>query len=1413
MTVPKATLITTCFLLFIFLQTLDAQEFSPVFKHLTVEEGLSNNWVKAILKDQQGFMWFGTFNGLNRYDGKDFKIFRADQTSLLSDNFITSLAEDQTGNLWVGTFSGGLNLFDRKTETFRQYRHQPDQPSSLSHDKIHVLFCDREGRLWIGTEKGLDIYLPDQKAFKHFTANPQQPGSITPGPISCIFQDSEGRIWVGTTNGLNRYDPGKNTFHHYTNQEDYAGSLAHNYVTSMYEDKYRELWVGTWGGGLSRMDPESGVFSHFKADAGRQGKLGNNSVLAVAGDGEDQIYVATEGGGLSIFDIQNQKFRNFAPQIADERSINSNSLHALFFDQENGLTWIGSYNGGINYFSKWDKPFILYQAETDGLNNEHINAVAEDQSGKIWIGTDGGGINILDPIQNSYTYLQQAGPSKEGLQNNAVLSLLCDRDNYIWVGTYNGGLDRISPDRRSMMHFHTATFDSLNLSGKSVNAIYQDRRGNIWIGTMNGGLNLFWGEKKGFKSFQHHAGDENSIIDNFIYGIFEDRLGRLLVQTGKGLEIFDYKNESFERFNQSFDTNFDVPLVLMEDSQGNLWIGSQEMGVFRVDRTGVKFDNYNTRDGLPSNSIAGILEDDSGNLWISTAKGLCKFEEGVIKPEKVQLHIYSIEDGLQGTEFKRGAYCKLKNGNLIFAGQNGFNIFDPLEIKNNPFIPPVVFTDFKLFNKDVDFNQSDILSAPISQVQSLEIPYQQSVFTFEFAALNFMLSEKNQYAYMMEGFEESWNFVGTKNNATYTNLDAGTYTFRVKAANNDGEWNEEGNELEITILPPWWENNYFRIGVILLFLGSVFGYYRYRTFQLKRSKRILEKKVSIRTRDLREATAISEARQKEIMRQNEALVDRNEELARKSEEIKRMAEKIKDLNEAKLRFFTNISHELRTPLNLILWPLEELLNQGPSRTNGTREKYQLMHKNANKLIKLINQLLDFRKLETEALQLYLQRKEVISVIRDIFDSFNDWAERKQITYQLETQIDKLEINIDEDKLEKILSNLLSNAFKFVDSGGNITVTVEVVSEKGLSPHKQSNLRIGVIDDGKGISEAQLDLIFNRFYEGKSSGFPGSGIGLALVKELVSLHKGKVWVNSQEAAGSAFYFQIPTNLELNSQAVFLSETVPPDIPTEVIPPDTEIDSPLIAPSLLLVEDNTEILHFMYQKLKSSYEVILAGDGEAGLEMAFEHVPDLIISDVMMPKMDGLELCKKIKNDPRTSHIPIIMVTARSGEENQLEGLLTGADDYITKPYQFDLLQLKIKNILFTRQKLKEQFIKDSLTIPDNFNISSVDEAFLRKATQAVKENIQNSEFGVEDFSEYFNMSRRNVLRKMKGLTGLSINEYIRSIRLKEAHHLLLQMDLNVSEVAYTVGYTDPKYFSNSFKKHFGYSPSEVKDKER
>ncbi len=1390
------------------------------FSHIGVQEGLSHGWAKCIEKDQKGYLWVGTVNGLNRYDGKEFTVYKNQEnnSNSLSDNFIQALETDRQGFLWIGTYSGGLNRFDPGTETFKSYRNAPKKLNSISDDQIHSIKQDSKGRLWIGTARGLDLYDYEKDHFNPFYTTKEETPVFIRGIVSCISEDRRGSLWVGTDNGLYVISPNAQQVKHYEYDEKEPSGLSHPYVTSIYHDIGGNVWIGTWGGGINLYVPDQDGFIHYQHDS-KPYSLSHNSVLCVTGDREGHLIVGTEGGGLNVMDIASRQFTHYLPAVGQANGINSNSIHSLYADRESGITWVGTYAGGLNFFSQWNKPFVHLKQAIGELNNNSILSILEDPQGKIYIGTDGGGINIYDPTTQKVEVLSHQEDDPHSLMSNAVLSMKMDDQSNLWVGTFDGGLDYLPKGSRKFQHFLP---DPKNgISDTDVSALCLGSDGKIWIGSMNGGIDIYNPRTQQFQNLRHAPGNPRSLSDNFITNIFEGQSGQFYIQTGKTMDVYDPKSAQFSRLEQGFGIRLTTPIASLQDRRGNLWVGTRE-GLFFFDLEKVKVKKFNTDNGLPNNSIAGILEDEQANLWVSTMGGLVKMKSAVNQPDSVYMHTYIKEDGLQANDFKDMACHRGPSGTLYFGGQNGINFFDPNKIQLNPVIPEIVFTEFKVFNQRVVYGQSNILRKPLNQSEEIQLQYAHNVFSFEFSALNYWLPQKNQYAYKMEGFERNWNYVGNQTSATYTNLDPGTYTFRVKAANNDGVWNEQGQSIRVVISPPWWKTTWFQVALVLLIVASVFAFIRIRLYQLKQRQKELKREVAARTEEISQINALLHKRNEEIGHKNDTLTDKNEqlqdqnhELERQGEKIRRLLKEIQELNELKLRFFTNISHELRTPLTLIIGPLEKLVVQ-TQLTNKVHNELGLMQRNAHKLLRLINQLLDFRKIESGNIQLKASKNDIVTCIQEVFDSFKFMADRKGLDYRFESSFDHFDLWFDSEKMEKILTNLLSNAFKYTPSG-------QVLVQLHMSPDQRA-LALEISDTGKGIPANELPHIFDLYYQANNaSGLhqAGSGIGLALIKQYIDLHHAHIEVKSEVDKGTTFCTLLPIGSQHLSNGEILPFSTPITHTSTPLETDFQIstedravlsdkvgDIPLgEKPMLLLVEDNADIRDYIHTSLQGDFQVIEAANGQEGLEKALDVIPDLIISDVMMPEMNGFVLCQKIKEDERTNHIPLLLLTAYSGEEKQWEGFRSGADDYVTKPFNINILQQKLKNIAHTREHLIEKFKQSTSLDIGSLSTNEADQLFLKKAIEVINENLANTNLSVEEFSEHFNMSRRNLLRKMKAITGLSVNEFIKNIRLKKSIEYLKHSDRNISEVAYAVGFSDPKYFSKCFKSEFGQLPKE------
>jgi len=1105
-------LIVPCFLpIFILLHlsslTLYAQSRDIKFEHLLMEK----NSELCIFQDRQGFMWFGTQEGLARYDGYGFTVYKQDvfDSTSLSSNVIWSIHEDQDGTLWVGTGGGGLNKFDRKTQKFTHFAHDPKDPHSLSYNIIFACLEDHAGELWIGTGGGGLNKLDRQTGkFNHFVHDPKNPHSLSSNIIWSIYesrQRRDGTLWIGTEGGgLNKFDHRTEQFTHFIHDPQNPHSLSHNTVKSIYEDRSGTLWIGTDGGGLNKFDRETEQFIRFFHDPKNPHSLSHNLVRTIYEDRTGTFWVGTGGGGLNILDRKTGQFTRLLHDPQDSRSLSDNNVVSIHEDRT-GLIWIGTWSGGVNIFDRTKERFIQFindPQNSQSLSHNFVTSICRDRDGTYWVGTRSGGLNQFDRRSGKFVNLIHDPRNSFSLSNNAVGVIFEDHAGLLWVATANG-LDRYDRKTRKFVHFVPDPKNPHSLSHHVVRSIYEDRSGTLWIGTDLAGLNRFDVKTEQFTHFFNDPNNPHSLCHNRVDVIYEDRFGTLWIGTAGGLNRFDRKTEQFTHFvhdpNNPNSLSHNWITAICEDRSGTLWVGTGGGGLDRFDRDTGQFTHYTEKDGLFNSIISiicGILADERDRLWLSTAAGLSCFVPS--RPAGKIFRNYDVADGLPSDEFTLGAYHKSASGEMFFGSFHGLAVFHPDSIKDNPYIPPVVITAFKRYNTD-EAEGIAIAEKGISTKKEIEVSYKDNFLSFEFAALSYRNTFKNQYAYKLEGFNDNWIQLGTKRDVTFTNLDAGEYTLRVKGSNNDGIWNEEGVSLKITITPPWWRTRWAYAFYVSLFTLLLYGW---RRFELNRVKL------------------------------------RNE-LKMKNFE----AQKLQEMDQMKSRFFVNISHEFRTPLTLILGPVEQM--RGKQFKGNLDEAYDMILRNGRRLLRLINQLLDLARLEAGRLSLQTRPENIVSFLKGLVLSFASAAERKRITLRVTAEEENLIVYFDRDKLEKIVSNLLSNALKFTPEGGSVTVAVgserrmrgEEQRAKGeyrpspfaLHPSPDEFVEISVTDTGPGIPYEQFDKIFDRFYQVDASQtreHEGTGIGLALTKELVELHHGEIRVRSEVGHGTTFIVRLP-----------------------------------------------------------------------------------------------------------------------------------------------------------------------------------------------------------------------------------------------------------------------------------------------
>jgi signal transduction histidine kinase/ligand-binding sensor domain-containing protein/DNA-binding response OmpR family regulator len=1383
-----------------------AQQGKISFERLTTEEGLSNNMVRCIMQDSVGYLWIGTNDGLNRYDGYDFRVYNniPGDTNSLVDNSIYTIFENSPGDLWIGT-TMGISRMNTIEESFRNYTHSEEKTNSLSGSQVRTILLDHEDYIWVGTQVGgLNRYDPGTDEFKHYLDQ----GSS----INCLFEDHEGNLWAGGIYGelffVSR--DRKEIFRYYNSLAEQV-QIKENELWFIREDKNYGLIIGM-AAGLFRFDKATGEFRTFLDDFENLGSYRDNEFHSMLRDPEGILWFGTYGRGLYRYDPSARTTRNFQIEPGNPNSLSNNDVNRVFRDKS-GVTWICTQDG-LDKIDPARGLFTHFQnipGQTNSLSLNFVTCFGEDRNGYLWIGTFGGGINKFDRENNRFTHYKKE-ENRNSLIHDAVRAIILDHNGYLWIATLYG-LDKFDPVRETFAHYRHDPEDTNSLSGNDLLSVIEDQFGMIWIGTYGDGLNRLNPHTGKFTRYLAHDSLVHGLKSDFVRTIMEDSRGSLwigCVENG-GLYRFDPMAERFTAYRHSASDSLSLSHnninSIHEDSRGNLWIASWN-GLNLMDRGAGTFFHIGTAEGLPHDKIVQVLSDDDGQLWISSHRGISR----LTFHNRGDYHIinYSLSNGLQGDEFSINSSFKTRNGELLFGGTNGFNSFYPANIPVNEFIPPVVITDFQIYNRSIQANReyrgNVKYLAGKDSIPLIRLNYLDKVITFGFSALSYSLPDKNRYAYQMEGMDMDWVETSARRRyASYTNLDPGEYIFRIRASNSDGIWNQTGTAVRVIVDPPFWQTWW-------AFL--VYGFMTVLTMLLIR--RMLVYRMQLR---------------------NQVVLERMER------------EKVEEINQMKLSFFTNVSHEFKTPLTLVTGPLDELLGNPGNLDEKSRNHLLLMHRNANRLHRLINQLIDFRRVEKGSLELRVQQGDLVAIVTDIKEAFNEFAEKHRMDYRLISNRRSVMAWYDPDKIEKIFYNLLSNAFKYTNDGGRILVRLHFEINRDRSLNRtglKSRIRsrdenpelpvddhviISVEDSGIGISPERLPKIFDRFYKIEKSERlkrtleqEGSGIGLSLTKSLIEMHRGSISAESQEGRGSMFIIRLPLGRDhfsadqvdesgsrgAESMSYELSSFLQSELNEELEPVpvgdsagELDKDTPLI----LIVEDNADLRTFIRYSFEPVYRIREAENGREGYEKALEEIPDVVVSDIMMPEMDGFELCKKLKEDERTSHIPIVMLTARDSVDDRITGYETGADAYIPKPFNIKLLSVRIQTLISSRQKLRESLYRKIILEPSETFVESADEKFLSRVMQITEEHMSDPEFNVIAFGDLINMSRMQLYRKLKSLTNLSANEFIRIIRLKRAAQLLGQDAMTISEITYEVGFNDPKYFSKCFHKQYGMTPSQ------
>ena len=1303
---------------------LNAQPY--YFNHYQVESGLSHNSVICLLQDEEGFMWFGTKDGLNRFDGYTFKVFRHDpeDATSIGNNFIQALYQ-HGGKLWVGT-SKGLYHYDTQSESFYLLKE-------TINSSIRDIHQDAHGNLWFIAGSTLYQYTERKELLQSY--DPQHYFAAT-----SIGSTIDGKIWVSTDAGsLNQYDPVRDSFVSF-NLFDQSPPTSSHWIEEIYATGKRSILVGTRSQGVKLFDTFTGTYHDILTHDRNQAELFVRNFVQSA---NNEYWIATESG-VYVYNLVTGEFTNLQKSHNDPYSLSDNAVYSLGIDQEGGI-WAGTYFGGLNYYPKQYTPFEKFfpQQSENSISGNAVREICQDKYGNIWIGTEDAGLNKLDPESGVFTHF---GPSntETGLSYKNVHSLLA-RGNELWIGTFEHGLDVMDIRTGKVIRHYGASPRPGALKSNFIHTLHQTRSGQILLGTSMGVYRY------------NRASDDFTALPQFpssyhYTALFDDHAGTLWAGTYHDGLYYYNESTGWQGFHQADPDNQNSLSSnsingIFADHQEKLWI-TTDGGLSVHDPTQGNFVRYTTKDGLPSDMIYSILEDEKNKLWISTSKGLVHYD-----PATASLKVYTQAHGLLSDQFNYSSAYQDPKGTLYFGSVNGLIRFNPAEFIRNILIPPVRITGFQIDNQDVAIGtERSPLKKSITYTDRVILTHRQSSFSLDFAALHFTAPDMTEYRYNMVGLDEEWTYLKTNRKVYFTKLAPGEYTFLVKAANSSGLWNDTATQLTIEIIPPFWASPwayllYACFAIWLIYYGAR-AYHRKTERKNRRKIKLLE------------------------------------------------IEKEKEVYQAKIQFFTNVAHEIRTPLTLIKGPLENLVHL-PGTSPKASSSLRIMEKNVDRLLELANQLLDFRKTEAEGFSLTFIKVNISDLLEETYSRFYPAAEQKNIAFTIDLPEAPLFAYVDAEALIKILSNLFSNAVKYAGTTANVRLD--------FTRQEDQTFAIRVTNDGSLIPVELRNKVFEPFYRlDETAKETGTGIGLSLARSLAELHQGTLKLLAPDSSMNTFALILPVHQEKEFEMFEAGREVPRKA---VVAEEETPEKAYRKPVILLVEDNQDMRHFIAGELDDDYHVLPAADGEEALRMLNNNTVHLVISDIMMPGIDGFEVCKQVKMNLDHSHIPIILLTAKNTLQSRIEGLESGADAYIEKPFSPEHLRVQVANLLTNRSKIKEHFASSPLAHLSSMAYSKTDESFLDKLNQRIDQHMADPNLNVEYLAEMMNMSRPTLYRKIKALSDLTPNELINIARLKKAAELLMQGDHKIYEVAEAVGYSSPTSFGRNFQKQFGMTPSD------
>ena len=1363
------TIILSCIVFLTVSWSASAQGSDLYFDHIDYDVNFSQSMISSIHQTKKGFIWIGTANGLISYDGYNFLryVYNKDILNTISNNHINVVLEDNDKELWVGT-NNGLNLFNKKGNNFirvdvLKLKGGRNYISSIIQDDHHTI--------WVGTFGGIKRLNKKNYLLEEISNDLNSP--FRKSRVLSLFYDNKYGVLAGTSKGLECFDPRNGSKKELPKALRENSSLLKSKIWKIIKEKNGDLWFATETNGVFYYAAAKNSVTNYLLDFTNRKSLSSNWVNDITAVDANTIWLATKNG-LCVFKKDKNEFTTYRHNPLTGYSLSDDDVKCFLKDRH-GDIWIGTNGGGVNFFQKTNSNFTTIREVIKpnfGLNNALVNAAASDNDGSVWVGTNGGGLNHLNfKNKSSSSYLIDHNDFEKTV--NMITALVNQNDQNLYCGTFNG-LFRFNKASKSFTNIPLSQKDSKERE-RPITSLLMDKD-DLWVGTNGNGLKKVM--QDGTVESYMADGAANSISDNFVTDI-ANRNNGLWIATQYGLNFFDKR---LKRFTKVYKTGGKSGLpnnsltVMFTDSKNRFWVGTESGGITLFDEKAGHFFEVNRAMGFTDETIKSISEDAQGNIWVSDNNLLYKIRTKNFKPvfniADYEITSYSAKDGLKVKQFTNNSGLKLKNNELVFGSSNGLILFNPSKLIKTKDKGEIVLTKLIVNNEEIKPGNKEIpLENYISETSEITLGYDQGYIGLEFSAMNFINPEKNEYAYKLESSfnKDDWHNIGSQHYINLTNLNSGTYLLKIKTSDAGGKWNPAIKTLKIIMLPPWWKTWWaFIFYFALLLAGAVLLFRFFRNRELLKQAFYLEQ--------------VEKERQEELYKM-------------------------------KLDFFTNVSHEIRTPLTLISGPVEELLS-GAEQNSNLEYKLKIIKSNSDRLLKLVNELMDFRKAEKGSMKIYCEQQDIVSFCFDIYESFRGFAVEKKIDYKFVLNINTALIYFDKNQMEKVIYNLLSNAFKFTSKNGRITLAVEQKDDSDF-------IEIKVKDNGIGIPENRKKKIFKNFFQLDDRGSTnlGSGIGLALSKSIVELHHGEIKVQTEADANFTTIFTITLKKgkdhfkksQIVESAIAIDETASPisDVKTEVALYEAdEIEEPYgnAKKTVLVIDDNEEVLSFIFDILHTDYRVLKFTNGQDALEFMDKEIPDLIVSDVMMPELDGFELCKILKTSLNTNHIPVILLTAKSSTLNRIEGLSTGADSYISKPFSIEELKLTILNLLsakeIMRQKYGEGFISDSV----QENLDTPEGLFVKKLTHIIEANIDNPNFDVNDLVKEIGMSRTVLYKKVQTLTNHSVAGFIKNMRLKKAASLLINSHHSIAEITYMVGFNDRKHFSKEFKKFYNLSPT-------